>query len=99
DSTGEVSAVVAVGHDITERLQQQERMMQMERLATIGQVVAGLAHESRNAIQRGQACVEMLRWRLQDRPDALDLLVRMQRAQSDLLRMYEDVRGYAAPLH
>ena len=53
-------AILKVGQDITFLKQAQERALQAERLAAIGQMVAGLAHESRNALQRSQACLEML---------------------------------------
>lgn len=76
----------------------QDRLLQSERLAAIGQMVAGLAHESRNALQRSQACLEMLAMEVQDRPAALDLLARIQRAQDDLHQLYEEVRDYAAPI-
>jgi signal transduction histidine kinase len=72
-------------------------LRQAERLAAIGQMMAGLAHESRNALQRGQACLEMLAARLPDRPDALDLLAGVQEAQDDLHRLYEEVLDYASP--
>src|SRR5262249_26499862 len=72
--------------------------LRMERLAAIGQAMTGLTHESRNALQRGMACLEILKLRLKDRPEDLDLLARLQRAQYDLLRLYEEVRGYGAPL-
>lgn len=91
-------AVLAVGQDITGLRQAQERALQSERLAAIGQMVAGLAHESRNALQRSQACLEMLRLKVEDRPDCLDLLERLQAAQDHLHHLYEDVRGYAAPI-
>src|SRR5262249_10405850 len=45
------------------------------------------------------ACLEVLNWRLQDRPEALDLVQRVKKAQADLNRLFEDVRGYAVPLH
>ena len=77
----------------------QEKVLQAERLAAIGQMVAGLAHESRNALQRGQACLAMLGFRLQGQPEALDLVERAQKAQEDLLRLYEEVQEYAAPIH
>jgi len=79
--------------------QAEERARQAERLAAIGEVYTGLAHESRNALQRSQACLELLAKRLRDRPDLLDLINRIQRAQDQLHALYEEVRTYAAPLH
>src|SRR5207248_11667219 len=73
-------------------------LRQAERLAAIGQTVAALAHESRNTIQRGQTYLERLSWRLQGQAEALELLGEARNAQDDLLRLYEDVRGYAAPV-
>ena len=43
-------AVIAVGHDITEKRRSAEKLLQSERLAAIGQTITGLAHESRNAV-------------------------------------------------
>ncbi|MBX6311410.1 MAG: PAS domain S-box protein [Isosphaeraceae bacterium] len=91
-------AILIVGQDITSLKQAQERALQAERLAAIGQMVAGLAHESRNALQRSQACLEMLALTVPDRPEALDLIARLQKAQDDLHLLYEDVRSYAAPI-
>jgi PAS domain S-box-containing protein len=91
-------AILKVGQDITFLKQAQQRALQAERLAAIGQVVAGLAHESRNALQRSQACLEMLALTVKDRPDALDLIARLQMAQDHLHVLYEDVRSYAAPI-
>jgi PAS domain S-box-containing protein len=76
----------------------QWQVVQMERLAAIGEMAAGLAHESRNAVQRSNACLARLRWRLEGQPEALDLVGRIQQAQDDLLRLYEDVREFAAPI-
>jgi signal transduction histidine kinase len=90
--------VLAIGHDITELKEAQQRALQAERLAAIGQMVTGLAHESRNALQRSQACLEMLVRRVGDRPEALDLTAGIQEAQDDLHRLYEEVRNYAAPI-
>jgi signal transduction histidine kinase/FixJ family two-component response regulator len=84
--------------DITERKRSQERVLQTERLAAIGQMMTGLAHESGNALARSQACLEMLALEVQDRTEALDLVARVQKAQDHLRQLYEEVRGYAAPL-
>ncbi len=90
--------ILAVGQDITTLKQAQEQVLQSERLAAIGQMMTGLAHESRNALQRSQACLEMLGMEVHDRPAALDLVARIQRAQDHLHLLYEEVRDYAAPL-
>jgi PAS domain S-box-containing protein len=76
----------------------QRQALQAERLAAVGQMVAGLAHESRNALQRIQACLSVLAMWLEGRPRELEVLARMQRAQDDLNHLYEEVRQYAAPI-
>ncbi|MFO0877092.1 MAG: ATP-binding protein [Gemmataceae bacterium] len=91
-------AVLAIGQDITALKHSQERTLQSERLAAIGQMMTGLAHESGNALARSQACLEMLALELQDRPEVLELLGRIQNAQNHLQQLYDEVRNYAAPL-
>jgi PAS domain S-box-containing protein len=91
-------AVLAVGQDITSVKQAQEQLLQGARLAAIGQMMTGLAHESGNALARSQSCLEMLTWEVEDRPEALELIQGIQKAQDHLQHLYEEVRGYAAPL-
>jgi signal transduction histidine kinase len=86
-------------HDVTARKQAEERARQSQRLAAIGETMAALVHESRNALQRSKACLEMLALDLEGRPEALQLVARAQRAQDDLHRLYEEVRQWAAPLN
>jgi signal transduction histidine kinase len=83
---------------IVERRQAEERALQAERLAAIGQMVTGLAHEIRNVLQRGQANLEMLALEVPDHPRAMELIARQQRALDDLSHLYEEVRHYAAPI-
>ncbi|MCU0962551.1 MAG: protoglobin domain-containing protein [Pirellulaceae bacterium] len=99
DTTGRPVAILAVGQDITELNDAQQRALQAERLAGIGQISTGLAHESRNALQRIQACAEMLELEVEHNPQALDLVHRIKLAQDHLHRLLEEVRGYAAPLN
>lgn len=98
DGAGKSVGMLALGRDVTDLKAAQERAVQAERLAAIGQMMAGLAHESGNALQRSQACLEMLTLELRDRPVALDLVYRIQRAQDHLHHLYEEVRGYASPI-
>jgi PAS domain S-box-containing protein len=90
-------AVLSVGQDVTSLIEAQEKAVQAERLAAIGQMMTGLAHESGNALARSQACLEMLALEVQDRPEAIDLIDRIQKAQNHLQQLYEEVRSYAAP--
>ncbi len=99
DEQGEVMMLVCAGLDMTEHNRLQTQLIQSERLAAIGEAMAGLAHESRNALQRSQACLDLLSEQLEDQPDSLELLESIQRAQDDLHRLYEKVRAYAAPIH
>ena len=77
----------------------EQKAQQAQRLAAIGQMMTGLAHESRNALQRSLACLEMLEMEVGDKPEALDLVRRVRRAQEQLHHLLEEVRNYAAPLH
>lgn len=95
---GLVTHIVAVMEDVSERREAQQQLLQSERLAAIGQMVTGLAHESRNALQRAQACLDMLALDLEDQPDQLELTAKTHRALNDLHRYYEEVRNYAAPI-
>lgn len=99
DGSGRVASYVSTQRDVTSRKRAEERMLQAQRLAAIGEMVTGLAHESRNALQRSKACLEMLALEVEDRPEALDLVDRIHKAQNHLHHLYEEVRSYAAPLN
>jgi signal transduction histidine kinase len=79
--------------------QAQDQLLQSERLAAIGEAMAALSHESRNALQRSQAGLDMLAKRVADRPEAVELLGEVQDAQYFLRDMYEEVRDYSAPMN
>jgi len=97
-SSGIVTHLVAVMEDVSDRRDAQQQLLQSERLAAIGEMVTGLAHESRNALQRAQACLDMLSLDLKDQPEQLELTEKTRRALRDLHRYYEEVRNYAAPI-
>src|SRR5439155_970295 len=77
--------ILLVGHDLTPLREAQERAMQSERLAAIGQMTTGLGHESRNALQRCQAAIDRLRLRIADRPDLMEFVDQLESAQEHLL--------------
>src|SRR5947209_10478891 len=92
DGDGRVSGVLWLLHDMTDLNAAQDRAVRVERLAAIGQTVAALAHESRNALQRAQACLRLLALEVQDRPKASEYLQRIEKALAGLHRLFEDVR-------
>lgn len=73
------------------------QLLQSERLAAIGQMVAGVAHESRNALQEIRACAQLLEWRIGDDHEGREIIGDISRAEARLLRLFEDLRGYASP--
>lgn len=74
-----------------------EQVLQSARLAAIGEAMTGLAHESRNALQRSQAGLALLSRRLEGQTDELHLLEEVREAQAHLHELYERTRDYAAP--
>jgi PAS domain S-box-containing protein len=98
DEAGAATILIAVGHDITDLQEAQRQALQAERLAVIGQLTAALAHEGRNALQRIQGGLERLSWRLTDQPEAMALVARVQAAQRDLTRLFDDIRTFSSPL-
>lgn len=69
-----------------------------ERLNAVEQMARGLAHESRNALQRARGCLDLLELDLEDRPEQSDLTERIRRSLDELEWHYEMVRAYASPI-
>ena len=98
DEVQRVTGFAGIAEDITDLKETQRQLLQNVRLAAVGEAITGLAHESRNALQRSTSCLEMLAKRVADRPEANDLVQRTQLALRDLHYLYERVRTYAAPI-
>lgn len=99
DSDGNTTVVLCVGLDVTDFVKAQKQLLQSERLATIGQTMTGLAHESRNALQRLQNAVELLQEELAGQPQALKDLAKIERAGQHIRDLLEEVRAFAAPIN
>ncbi len=98
DPDGRISHWVAVQQDVTERRRAEETLAQAERLAAIGAAMAGLSHESRNALQRIQASLDILAEATASRPDLLEQINQIRLSQDELFQLNEEVRDFAAPV-
>lgn len=83
---------------ITRIREAEERALHAERLAAIGQVVASLAHESRNFLQRILTSLESLEDIVPHQPEALAEVARIQSAEKGLELLLEELREFAAPI-
>jgi signal transduction histidine kinase len=78
DGSGGVRGAAILFRDLTpfERGDEQERLR--ERLAALGQMAAGMAHEIRNPLASMEVLAGLLKRRLEDRPEELALLTQLR---------------------
>lgn len=74
------------------------QILESERLDAVTEMISGLAHESRNALQRAVACLDLLELDLEDDVKQMDLSQKIRRSLSDLLENYDEVRRFAEPV-
>lgn len=88
-----INVVSVTDHDWCYR-----RHLECERLAAVSQMVSGLSHESRNAMQRAESCLDLLEMDLETNSESRQLTHRIRNALRGIHRNYEEVREYAAPI-
>ncbi|MEW4486476.1 PAS domain S-box protein [Thalassoglobus sp. JC818] len=96
---GQIEAIEGFLTDMTEMEQMKQQLVQSERLAAMGKMLSALAHESRNALQRIQSGVEMLKFEFEQDSESYEDLRRIAGAREDLQRLYDEMRSFAAPMN
>jgi len=99
DDEGNTIRYAIIARDVTALRDAQAKLLQSERLAAMGQMLSGIAHESRNALQRIQAGADMLELEIEAESEAYEDLARITRAREDLNRLFDELRSFAAPIH
>jgi len=96
---GELLAIEGFVTDFTELKKTRVQLVQSERLAAMGQMMSSIAHESRNALQRIQAGVDMLKLDIPPDSEAGSDLAEIGRGRNDLQTLLEGMRDFAAPVN
>jgi PAS domain S-box-containing protein len=96
DANGVNTGVVAALRDVTEMNRLEQQVMQSEKLAAMGQMIAGVAHELNNPLTAILAVSELLRDRAGDAGDKrqLDLLHQQARRAADIV---QDLLSFSRP--
>lgn len=76
-----------------------QHALQCERLAAIGTVVAGVAHESRNALQRILSGVDLIRLSNEANADLMEDVAIIEKAATELQSHFEELREFSAPIN
>jgi PAS domain S-box-containing protein len=88
DETGRINGVIASARDITEQQRLQQQLIQSERLAAMGQMIAGVAHELNNPLTAILGVTELLRDQATDETATrqLDLAHRQARRAAHIVQ-------------
>jgi PAS domain S-box-containing protein len=100
DETGKIDGVIISGRDVTDLKRLEEQLIQAEKLAAMGQMLAGVAHELNNPLTAILGVTELLRER-QNLDEAtrrqLDLTHRQARRAARIVQNLLEFSRPAAP--
>ncbi len=90
-----IPGVLTIARDITERKKSQQTLLRYERLAAVGKVIAGLAHEIRNPLAVVSGMSQILKAKLESRSEFSQELATIL-SQTDRLKLYmNDILDYS----
>jgi nitrogen-specific signal transduction histidine kinase len=98
DDDGSVQGAALVFRDLTPFERQDEQSRLRDRLASLGQMAAGLAHELRNPLTGMELLAGLLKRRLAGQPEELALLVELMSELRSLSRTVTESLEFVRPI-
>lgn len=97
DEAGTVRGIIITFQDITKIVEMQEQVRRQERLASIGSLAAGIAHEIRNPLASVSGSVQVLRNELELKDENRNLMDIVVKETDRLNTIISDFLEYARP--
>jgi PAS domain S-box-containing protein len=97
DETGKIEGVVLSGRDVTELKRLEEQLIQAEKLAAMGQMLAGVAHELNNPLTAILGVTELLRDGQNDQESAKRQLELTHRQARRAARIVQNLLEFSRP--
>lgn len=95
--TDEVTHVITVGEDVTDQKRISERISHAEKLASLGQMAAGVMHEINNPLATIAACVEAVREYAEDHSEHAEFLSMIDTEVDRCKRIARDLLAFSRP--
>lgn len=97
DEQGEVAMVVLVSKDITTRVEMEKKLVRSDRMALVGQMASGLAHEIKNPIAGISAAIQIIGQSLGEADPNREIFDEIQHQIERMKRTLSDLLSYAKP--
>lgn len=94
DENGKVFAVLGIARDITRRKKMEEQMFYTEKLASIGTLAAGVAHEINNPLAIILGFADLLMEKTPPESQAYDMLKTIEKQGLNAKRVVENLLGF-----
>ncbi len=91
---GDTIGIVGILRDITEQIEMQKRLIRKEKLASLGEMAAGVAHEIRNPLGGIKMAVGLIRRDLSERSFTTDMLDSILSGIKDIENIINDLLDF-----